>query len=93
VSAPAHGHLVLGHSHRQGQEFHYLMAPDPAKSAAGGFRERLLTMPAALWHHGDHFIHLLDRQQRAVSPAVSGLAAAFPAREWRFRARGCLGRI
>jgi hypothetical protein len=36
-------------------------------------------MAAALWYHGDDFIHLLNRQQRTVGPAVSGLAAAFPA--------------
>jgi hypothetical protein len=34
---------------------------------------------APLWHHGYYFIHLLDRQECAEGPAVSGLAAAFPA--------------
>jgi hypothetical protein len=80
VSAPAHGQLVLGHSHGQRQEFHHLMAPDPATTAAGRFRERLLTMPTALRHHCHDFIHLLHRQQRAASPRVPGLATALPAR-------------
>jgi hypothetical protein len=50
-------------------------------------------MPASLRDDHYHLVYLLDRQQGTVRPAVSGLAAAFPAREWRFRARGCLGRI
>jgi hypothetical protein len=42
---------------------------------AGGFRKRLLTMPAALRHRRHKLVHLLDRQQRAVGPAMAGLAA------------------
>jgi hypothetical protein len=68
------------------------MPPDP-RLVAGGLWKRLLTMPAALWQHGNDFIYLLNWQQRTVGPAVSGLAAAFPAGGRRFRARWCLGRI
>jgi hypothetical protein len=43
-------------------------------------------------HHHD-FIHLPDRQQRAVGPAVSRLATPRPARERGLRARRRLGWI
>ena len=51
-----------------------------ATTAASGFRKRLLTMPAALRHHGYEFIHLLDRQQGAERTPVTGLAAPLASR-------------
>jgi hypothetical protein len=72
--------VVLGHSHGKRKQFHHLMPPDPALTAAGGFRKRLPTMPAALRHHHHELVHLLDRQQRAIDPTVSGLAASLAAR-------------
>ena len=70
-----------------------LMPPDPITTAAGGFGQRLRTMPAVLRHHRHGLVHLLHRQQRAVGPAVSRLAAPLPARRRRFRPRWGLGRI
>jgi hypothetical protein len=52
------------------------MPPDPA-AAGWGLGQRLPTVPAVLRDDNYHLIHLLDRQQRAEGPTVSGLAAAF----------------
>src|SRR5215218_10221168 len=67
------------------------MPPEPATTAAGGFRKRLLTMPAVLRDDHYHLVHLLDRQQGAVHAAMARLAAALPSGRWRFRARRRLG--
>jgi hypothetical protein len=50
-------------------------------------------MPATLRQHGHDFVDQLDRQQRAVRPAVSRLAAPLPAGWERFQPRWYLGRI
>ena len=68
-------------------------AARPGPATGCGLGKRLPTVPAALRDHRHDLVHLLDRQQRAVGPAVSRLAAALPAGGRRFRARGCLGRI
>src|SRR3954471_10469537 len=66
-------------------------AARPGPRGGLGFRERLLAMPAPLGHHGDEFIHLLNRQQAAVRPAVSRLAAALPTRGGAFGRAGAWG--
>src|SRR6266849_4079153 len=69
------------------------MPPRPAPTWSFGAREGLLTMPTVLRHHGHDLVHLLDRQQPAAGPTVSGLAAALPSGRRRFRAHRGLGRI
>ena len=54
------------------------MPPDPAGTATRGLGNRLPTVPAILRDDHDHLVHLLDRQQRAVGPAMAGLAATLP---------------
>src|SRR3954447_1006894 len=69
------------------------MPPDPGPTAGAVFDKRLLTMPTLLWHHDHNLVHLLDRQQPAAGPPVSGLAAPLPSGGRRLRARRGLGRI
>src|SRR5438105_15433570 len=69
------------------------MPPDPATTRAGGFRKRLLTMPAAFRHHRHDLGHLLYWEQRAVGPAVSRLAAAFASGAVSPALRGAMRRI
>src|SRR5215212_1339215 len=67
------------------------MPPDPAPAWHFGAREGLLTMLTALRHHGHDFVHLLDRQQCAVGPPVSRLAAPLPAGGGAFGRGGAWG--
>src|SRR5688500_652602 len=81
--SPATAALAADRSPR----LHDLMPPHSAAMAAREFRKRLLTMPAALRHHRYDLIHLLDRQERAEGPTMSGLTTALPASGRRFRPR------
>src|SRR3954469_25490785 len=69
------------------------MPPDPGPTAGAVFDKRLLTMPTLLWHHDHNLVHLLDRQQPAAGPPVSGLATPLPSGGRRLRARRGLGWI
>jgi hypothetical protein len=69
------------------------MPPDPATTAAGGFGKRLLTMPAALRHHGHDLMYLLDWEQHTEAPTVPGLAAALASRRYCLALSLHLGRI
>jgi hypothetical protein len=50
-----------------------------SEPAARGFRKRLTTVLVAFRHQGHDLVHLLGREQRTEGPALSRLAATFPA--------------
>jgi hypothetical protein len=67
------------------------MPPDLATTVAGGLGKCLPAVPADLRDDNYDLIDLLDRSQRAMSPAVAGLAATLPSRDGRVLPRRGLG--